>query len=49
MEQPGSKDSNVSPSGITALLRDWQAGRPAALNELFEAVYPAGSCRPGGL
>jgi RNA polymerase sigma factor (TIGR02999 family) len=30
----------VSPSGITALLRDWQAGRPAALNELFEAVYP---------
>jgi RNA polymerase sigma factor (TIGR02999 family) len=40
MEQPGSKDSNVSPSGITALLRDWQAGRPAALNELFEAVYP---------
>jgi RNA polymerase sigma factor (TIGR02999 family) len=40
MEQPGSKDSNVSPSGITLLLRDWQAGRPAALNELFEAVYP---------
>ena len=40
MEQPGSKDSSVSPSGITALLRDWQAGRPAALNELFEAVYP---------
>ena len=40
MEQPGSKDSNVSPSGITALLRDWQAGRPAALNELFETVYP---------
>jgi RNA polymerase sigma factor (TIGR02999 family) len=30
----------VSPCGITALLRDWQAGRPAALNELFEAVYP---------
>ena len=40
MEQPGSKDSTVSPCGITALLRDWQAGRPAALNELFEAVYP---------
>jgi RNA polymerase sigma factor (TIGR02999 family) len=40
MEQPGSKDSDESPSGITALLRDWQAGRPAALNELFEAVYP---------
>jgi len=40
MEQPGSKDSNVFPSGITTLLRDWQAGRPAALNELFEAVYP---------
>ena len=40
MEQPGSKDSNVSPSGITALLRDWHAGRPAALNELFETVYP---------
>jgi DNA-directed RNA polymerase specialized sigma24 family protein len=40
MEQPGSKDFTVSPCGITALLRDWQAGRPAALNELFEAVYP---------
>ena len=40
MEQPGSKDANVSPYGITGLLRDWQAGRPAALNELFEAVYP---------
>jgi len=40
MEQPGSKDSNVSSCGITALLRDWEAGRPAALNELFEAVYP---------
>lgn len=40
MEQPGSNDANVSPCGITALLRDWQAGRPAALNELFEAVYP---------
>lgn len=40
MEQPGSKDANASPCGITALLRDWQAGRPAALNELFEAVYP---------
>lgn len=40
MDQQGSKDSNVSPCGITALLRDWQTGRPAALNELFEAVYP---------
>ena len=40
MEQPRTKDSNVSLSGITALLRDWQAGRSAALNELFETVYP---------
>jgi RNA polymerase sigma factor (TIGR02999 family) len=40
MAQPGSKDAKVRLSGITALLRDWQGGRPAALNELFEAVYP---------
>jgi RNA polymerase sigma factor (TIGR02999 family) len=40
MEQPGSKDANVSSCGITALLRDWETGRPAALDDLFEAVYP---------
>jgi RNA polymerase sigma factor (TIGR02999 family) len=40
MEQPGSKDSNLHSSGITALLRDWEAGRPSALNDLFEVVYP---------
>jgi RNA polymerase sigma factor (TIGR02999 family) len=40
MEQPGFKDANMFPCGITALLRDWQSGRPAALSELFEAVYP---------
>ena len=40
MERPAPDSASGSPSNITALLREVEAGQPAALNRLVEVAYP---------